>query len=248
MRLRNNKELEEVMPIKKTRKQISKENERLAVITDGCNPELVEDAEFDGIFEIPLIKRPERIVVPSAMVPFSKIDNVDSTNFAVCEYENDREFADLLRYPEKYIRELKKFQAFITPDASMYWDMPLATQIANKYRNHAIGHYMQKKGLYVIPNVRWSDERTYTTEFFSEPLAFAGVEKNGIVSIGSYGHVKTRLEKKHFRAGLEAMLKYLEPQTVLVYGSMPEDIFGDYWREAEFIKFPDWTSYVREDD
>lgn len=47
-------------------------------------------------------------------------------------------------------------------------------------KNPAIAHYLQKKGVYVIPNVRWGDERTYTTEVFPEPLAFMGFEKHSI--------------------------------------------------------------------
>ena len=177
-----------------------------AVITDGCNPELVKGADFDGIFEIPIIKAPEILAIPKAMVPFSKRDKVTPSHFAVCEYENDIEFADLLRNPNEYVKEFKKYQAVISPDASLYWDAPFATQVVNKYRNHAIGYYLQKKGVYVIPNVRWGDERTYTTCLFSQPLAFLGVEKHSIVSIGSYGVIKTALEKQHFKAGLKAML------------------------------------------
>ena len=236
------------MGTKKTRKQIAKEKERLAVITDGCNPELVEGADFDGQLEIPIIKRPEKILIPKGIVPFSKMDRVVPEKFAVCEYENDREFADLLRYTDNYVKELKNYQAFITPDASLYWDMPLAAQIINKYRNHAIGYYMQKKGIYVIPNVRWGDERTYTTSVLPEKLAFLGVEKHSIVSIGTYGVVKASDEKKHFRAGLEAMLETLMPEAVLVYGSMPKDIFDEYKRYTEFVQYPDWTTYVRNED
>lgn len=189
------------MSVKKTRKQIAREKEKLAVITDGCNPELVEGAEFDGLFEIPIIKKPQKIMIPKGMVPFSKMERVE---------------------PEKF-----------------------AAQVVNKYRSHAIGYYMQKRGIYVIPNVRWGDERTYTTKFFPEKLAFLGVEKHSIVSIGSYGVVKTKEEKKHFRVGLESMLETLEPETVLVYGAMPEDIFDDYRNCTEFIKYPDWTTYIR---
>jgi len=230
---------------KKTRKQLQKEKEKLAVITDGCNPELVEGADFDGLFEIPIIKKPEKIMIPKGVVPFSKMDRVAPEKFAVCEYENDRDFADLLRYTDNYVPELKKYQAFITPDSSIYWDMPFSAQIINKYRNHAIGYYMQKKGVYVIPNVRWGDERTYTTKYFPEKSAFLGVEKNSIVSIGSYGVVKTREEKLNFRQGLEAMLESLTPKVVLVYGAMPEDVFKNYDRYTEFIQYPDWTSYIR---
>lgn len=232
-----------------TAKKKSRKVEGAAKITDGCNPELVEGARFDGVLEIPVIERPEKLMVPSGMVPFSKMGRVeDPRRFAVCEYEPDVGFADLLRDPDKHVKELRRYQAFVTPDASLYWDMPLAAQIVNKYRNHAVGHYMQSRGIYTIPNVRWGDERTYTTRFLPEPLAFLGVERRSIVSIGSYGVVKTKLEKHHFRAGLEAMLEWLEPEVVLVYGSTPDDVFGDYWKYSEFVRYPDWTSYRRRDE
>ena len=216
-----------------------------AVITDGCHPELVKGADFDGIFEIPIIKAPEILAIPKAMVPFSKRDKVTPSHFAICEYENDIEFADLLRNPKEYVKEFKKYQAVISPDASLYWDAPFAAQVVNKYRNHAIGYYLQKKGVYVIPNVRWGEERTYTTCMFSQPLAFLGVEKHSIVSIGSYGVIKTALEKQHFKAGLKAMLEYLEPRIVLVYGSMPKTIFEEFEDKTVFYRYPDWTTYAR---
>ena len=232
------------MAAKKTRKR----DEALANIDDGCNSWLVEGARFDGMLEIPVIKRPDRIAIPSNLVPFSKRESVDSTSrYAVCEYELDREFASLLKDPGAFVKELRKFQAFVTPDASLYWDMPLATQITNKYRNHAVGHYLQSKGIYTIPNVRWGDERTYTCDYLPEPLAFLGVERHSIVSIGSYGLVKTKEEKHHFQAGLAAMLDWLEPEVVLIYGSTPESAFGDVWDRAEFVRYPDWTSHVRRD-
>lgn len=131
-----------------------------AMLTDGCNPELVKGAEFDGIFEIPVIKRPKKIVIPQNLVPFSKMDKADRRTFAVCEYENDSEFRDLLLNPDAYIEILKQYQGFISPDCSLYRDMPLAIQITNIYRNRAIGYCFQKHGVYVIPCVRWGDERT----------------------------------------------------------------------------------------
>ena len=225
-----------------------KYNDKLAEITDGCNPELVRGASFDGIFEIPVIKAPEVFKIPKAMAPFSKIKSVKPEEFAICEYENDKNFADLLKNPDAYVNDFKKYQAFITPDASLYWDMPLATQIVNLYRNHAIGYYMQSKGVYTIPNVRWGDERTYTTTYLPEKIAFLGVEKHSIVSIGSYGVIKSRDEKRHFRNGLEAMLETLEPSVVLVYGAMPDDVFKDFRHLTTFIQYSDWTSFKRKSE
>ena len=67
-----------------------------AVLTDGCNPEFVKGAKFDGIFEMPIIKKPSKIVIPDNLIPFSKIDRSSKKSFAVCEYENDSEFKELL--------------------------------------------------------------------------------------------------------------------------------------------------------
>ena len=55
-----------------------------ASLTDGCNPELVIGAEFDGIFEIPVIKKPKKILIPDKLVPFSKMAKEDKKTFAVC--------------------------------------------------------------------------------------------------------------------------------------------------------------------
>ena len=218
-----------------------------ASLSDGCNPELVMGAEFDGIFEMPIIRKPKKMVIPNKLVPFSKMDKADSKSFAVCEYENDREFKDLLVHPDEYIAILKKYQGFITPDCSVYRDMPLALQITNIYRSRAIGYCFQKHGVYVIPCVRWGDDRTYTTKFLPERVAFLGIEKHSIVSVGSYGQLKDRVNRYYFEAGMDAMMETLEPEVILVYSQMPSEIETKY-PETKFVEYPDWTSIVRKDE
>lgn len=217
-----------------------------AALSDGCNPELVIGAEFDGIFEIPIIKKPKKYIIPDNLVPFSKMEKADRKSFAVCEYENDTEFKDLLVNPDEYIAMLKKYQGFISPDCSVYRDMPLALQITNIYRSRAIGYCFQKHGVYVIPCVRWGDERTYSTKFLPEKVAFLGVEKHSIVSVGSYGQIKDRVNRYFFEAGMDAMMETLEPEIVLVYSQMPDKIEEKY-PKTRFVEYPDWTSTVRKD-
>ena len=217
-----------------------------AVLTDGCNPEFVKGAEFDGVFEIPVIKKPKKYIIPKNLVPFSRMSKADPKSFAVCEYENDSEFRDILSHPDDYISALREYQGFISPDCSLYRDMPLAIQITNIYRNRAIGYCFQKHGVYVIPCVRWGDERTYTTRFLPERVAFAGVEKHSIVSVGSYGQLKDRVNRYYFEAGMDAMMETLEPEIVLVYSKMPDELEEKYPR-TKFIEYPDWTSVIRED-
>ena len=216
-------------------------NRRKAIMDDGCNPELVAGARFEGLFDIPVIEKPERIDIPSAIVPFSERNKVTDYNTAVGFYEMDVKFSEVLIDPEKYVEDFLRFKALISPDCSLYRDAPLSVQIINVYRNRAIGSYYQRRGVYVIPQIRWGTEATYTTKILPEAIAFSGVEKHSIVAIGTYGCIQHKEDKYHFKAGLEAMLINLEPQIVLVYGPMPKAVFDDYLHNTRFVHFDDWT-------
>ena len=219
----------------------SKEN----LVDEGFRVSLVETAFFDGMFEIPHIDAPKEIVIPSGMVPFSiRERSIDKSDF-VCFYEHDVKFRDILTHTEEYVEELREYPGIISPDCSLYIDAPLCVQIADIYLNRAVGFFLQKQGIYVIPNIRWGDERTYTTELFPEKVAFQGVDKHSIVSIGTYGQIKTAESKRYFREGLVEMLNELEPEVVLVYGSMPKSIFGDLLSKTRFVQFDDWTTRMK---
>ena len=84
--------------------------------------------------------------------------------------------------------------------------------------------------------------KRYTTKVLPEPVAFLGVEKHSIVAIGTYGCFRTKDDKYHFEAGLSGMLETLEPEIVLVYGSMNEKVFGQYLNWAKFVQYPDWIT------
>ena len=215
---------------------------RRIIIDDGFNPEFVETAIFDGILEMPCIDMPVKTVIPDAVIPFSKrTRSIEHREFLVF-YEYDVNFADILRAPEKFLSEVMIFPGMVTLDCSVYLDSPLLVQMANVYRSRAIGHFFQSKGVNVIPNVRWGDERSYTTCVLPEKFAFLGLPKNSIYSIGTYGACQSKEEKYHLRQGLIAMLDELKPEVVLVYGAMPDSVFRGLKDRTRFISFPDWTS------
>lgn len=209
---------------------------------EGFRVSLVEKAFFDGKFEIPRIDPPSEIKIPQGLVPFSLRDRSENYQDFVCFYENDVNFREILTNTEEYVEELRQFPGIISPDCSLYIDAPLCVQIADIYLNRAVGYYLQSQGLYVVPNVRWGDERTYTEQYLGERVAFQGVARHSIVSIGTYGQIKRVESKRYFREGLVAMLDTLEPEVVLVYGPMPDIIFGDLLDRSRFVQYPDWTS------
>lgn len=216
---------------------------RKAIIDDGMNPELVKGATFDGIFQIPKMKAPKHIFVPEKIIPFTQLDKDNHpSNNAIGFYEMDVKFSEMLINTDECLERIRPFGAMITIDSSLYRNAPLAVQIANTYRNRAVGYKAQCKGLYAIPQIRWETEETYTTKVFPEKLAFLGAPKHSIVAIGTYGCISGRDNKYHFKAGLESMLEELEPTDVLVYGSMPEKIFGDYLTCTRFHQYDDWIT------
>ena len=209
---------------------------------DGFNSHLVETAIFEGKLEIPKILKPETIIVPEGMVPFSQRKKDANYRDFVCFYELDIRFADVLTATDRYLKDLKRFSGVISPDCSVYIDMPLCLQVANIYMNRAVGHYLQEKGMYVIPNVRWGDERTYTTSALGEKVAFLGIPHHSIVSVGTYGCIRGKENAYYFREGLLAMLDEVKPEIVLVYGAMPDSIFGGLKDRTRFMHYPDWIA------
>jgi len=220
---------------------INKDN----LVDEGFRVALVETAFFDGDLEIPYINAPKEFIIPDGLVPFSLRGRSQNYHDFVCFYERDINFRRVLTHTEELVDDLNRFPGIITPDCSLYVDAPLCIQLTNIYLNRAVGYYLQSKGLYVIPNIRWGDERTFTTEMFRDKVAFLGVEKHSIVSIGTYGQVKTAESKRLFREGLVAMLEELEPEIVLVYGSMPDKIFHGLLDRTRFIQYPDWITRVK---
>jgi hypothetical protein len=117
-------------------------------------------------------------------------------------------------------------------------------QATNVYFSRAVGYYLQRNGIPVIPNVRWGEESTYS-------FAFSGIPKHSIVAIGSNGCMakdksNASIVRETFKEGLPAMLKAIEPEAVVVYGRMPEDIFGSYLSTVRFVRFPSESELAHE--
>ena len=180
---------------------------------------LVEKADYDGLEEIPCIKTSR--LLPARVIPFSKA--LQSTDFDqwVVFYEHDSQFVRLWNNPRKYINILRKYKGVVTPDFSLYRNMPLVMQKWSTYQRKAIGVWLQNKGVEVIPNVRFADERSYS-------FCFDGVEKRSTVAIGTHGCIKKLTDRAYFEKGLAEMVKRLQPQTIIVYGAAPGYMFGKY--------------------
>ncbi|MCD7855642.1 MAG: DUF4417 domain-containing protein [Clostridiales bacterium] len=186
---------------------------------------LVKNADYEGVFEMPCLKT--SIQIPNRVITFSKAMSRKTKNFDqwVVFYEHDVKFERLWNNPKAYLNKLKKFNGFISPDFSIYRNMPLCMQIWNTYRGRALAFWLQDNGIEIIPNVRFNDERTYA-------FCFDGIEKNKTVAVGTYGCIRSKIDRDYFKSGLSELITRLSPKNIVVYGSAPNSIFEEYFNKG----------------
>lgn len=189
----------------------------------------LEKGVFDstGQYDIPIIRA--ETFIPCEFIPFSnaksstKHANTMGIHFFIDDYKFERVWYDFYRYTEM----LSSYQAVMTPDFSLYTDFPKALQIYNHYRKHFIGAYMQQMGMRVYPTISWSDKESLLWCFDGEP-------EHGTVCISSVGSQKNTYAKTLFKYGYDAMIERLQPETIIFYGTVPNDCKGNIIRAKAF--------------
>ena len=196
---------------------------RLNLKRKGCvdvfNSFLVTFATYAGNFEFPVIKASHDI--PNKLISFSKAVSCTDYNQWVHFYEDDYKFERIWRQPKRYLNLLRKYNGVILPDFSLYRDMPFIMQLWNIYRSRAIGCWLQNHNIKVIPNIRFSDERSYN-------ICCDGIAHNSTIAIGSHGTVKNTYDRNLFLEGLDNVIKILEPTCIIIYGTIPNNIREKY--------------------
>ncbi len=203
---------------------------RKTIFDDGFQEHLTEGATLIGAPGIPMLMDLKNAQVPRDMIPFSKALNCSNKRQYVHFYMHDREFSRVLTATSRYIDTLKLFDGVITPDCTMMIGQSPCLQQANTYMNRAVGFYLQKNGIPVIPNIRWSDESSFE-------YCFLGVPKGSMVSVSTHGCITSRNERQMFKTGIAAMIDTIQPKTILVHGYMPDEIFGEYTNQIEFHRY-----------
>lgn len=201
------------------------------IYDDDFNNFLVEGATFIGEAGIPVLQNMNNLQVPKELVPFTKSrKNIDRNKY-VHFYVHDKYFKSILTHPEKYVVLFKTYDGIISPDPTMFIDNSKCLLETSTYMNRAIAFFFAKKGIPVIPNVRWTNEKSY--EF-----CFLGIPKRYIVSVSTHGCCKSKQQKENFKNGLSKMIEVLEPTDVIVHGCMPNSIFKEFEGLTKFHRFP----------
>ena len=117
-----------------------------------------------GIPDIPKAELTDDEIKELRLLAFNqtKSDNGKHNERIVHFFLYDYYFENIWNKPEEFVELLSKYKGVLSPDFSMYTEMPYAVQIYNTFRNRWCGAYLASKGIKVIPTVAWSDKGNET--------------------------------------------------------------------------------------
>ena len=170
---------------------------------------------------------PPATVLPERLIAYNDRYKVEhpQPGDAVHFFLDDYRFETVWTQPRRSLSRIMRTGVALTPDFSLWREMPYAMQLWQVYRSRWCGAWMHSNGVQVIPTVSWSTESSFS-------FAFAGIQSGSIVAISSVGIMDAKARKGYHR-GLEEMCDRISPSAILVYGrSLGEDKFG--WDDTEF--------------
>ena len=170
----------------------------------------------DGTFEMPKIKKEEVDLENIELTGYDKLSS-SKDNQIVHFFLDDYKFEVMWNDPLPRIEKLKSHKAVLSPNFSIYSEMPVPMKIYNTFRSRWCGAYLQQNGIKVIPTLAWGGPETFW-------FCFDGIETKSVVAVSTLG---VRNEKDLFMQGYNEMLRRIKPTKIICYGKPFDEMKGD---------------------
>jgi len=178
-----------------------------------------QNAILSGKYGIPLLK-PYIGEIPRNFISIGDLRaRTNVKNSGIACFDTDQELEKFWRNPNRLLKYMSDAVCVTEPDFSLKIGTSLSIQITNTYRNHVLAYLMQESGIDVVPNMCWSNTQSY--EF-----CFDGHSKGGWVCVSTIGTCKDIRSRMYFKRGFEEMLKHIEPDAVMLYGDINEEMLS----------------------
>lgn len=186
---------------------------------DTYNLGLQDNVEStEDFWQMPVIEN--NGYIPESLIGFNYAKTSKNNQAGIHFYLDDYQFERVWNSPEKYIEILKNFSCILSPDFSLYTDMPMPMKIWNTYRSRQIGAFYQSCGIKVIPTISWCEPETYQ-------FCFEGIPQGSIVSVSTIGVKREDSAFETWKNGMDAMIQKIKPSAILVYGGILDYDYGD---------------------
>lgn len=194
-----------------------KENERHRT-ADAYNLSEFNPKRAEGYYDMPILKACN--FTPTDLIGFNYMLSSSNKDCGIHFYVDDYQFERIWNQPYEYINRLDEYECVLTPDFSLYTEMPMAMKIWNVYRSRLIGQILQDNGMKVIPTVSWCEEDTFD-------FCFDGLPHNATLSISTIGIKQSEEAFRLWKNGVDEMIKRLSPKKLLIYGGEVDYDFKD---------------------
>lgn len=135
----------------------------------------------------------------------------------VHHFVDDARFEDAYRHSERRLAKYSQYRFVLTPDYSLFPEMPLWRQIESVGKSHWCGAYWQEHGITVVPTMGWGLAPTFD-------FCFAGVEDGSVVAVSTLG---CRAGRTRFLRGYDTILERVRPEAVICFGKPVPGMRGE---------------------
>lgn len=186
-----------------------KENERERT-ANAYNLYDFDENRCTGIYDIPTLDKV--IHTPKSLMGFNYCKSTPpQEGVGVHFFLDDYQFERVWNSPEDYCTMLADYDCVLTPDFSLYTNMPIAMMIWNTYRSRLIGQMMQDYGCTVIPTVSWAGTDSYD-------FAFDGLPTGGTIAVSTIGVKRNKDAFDIWTQGMDECMKLVKPHNIIIYG------------------------------
>ncbi len=183
------------------------------------NLDMAHESELTGSFwEMPVIKNDG--FIPDELIGFNYAKTSKKKACGIHFFIDDYQFERVWNDAQKYTEVLKTYECILSPDFSLYMDMPMPMKIWNVFRSRQIGAFYQSKGIKVIPTISWAEPETYC-------FCFEGIPENSIVAVSTIGVKESKEARDIWVDGMNKMIEVIKPSCILVYGGTIDFDYGD---------------------
>ena len=114
----------------------------------------------DGTFEMPKIRKEEIELEKIELIGYDKLGGSRAEQI-VHFFLDDYKFEVIWNDPLPRIEKLKSHKAVLSPNFSIYTEMPMPIKIYNTFRSRWCGAYLQSNGVKVIPTLHGVDPKPF---------------------------------------------------------------------------------------
>ena len=217
-----------------TRRLPQMNQREMAFLRRRYHNDRIDPAMLTPIHQQPVL-RPETFV-PERLFPLPKVREglAPAADAAVETFHEDELLERVWSHLDLYLERLRPFGAVFTLDFSARMDWPKDYVRQNAFRSKLFGQIVQRNGMHAIPVLIWASRDTFHP-------CFDGIPERSVVAVSTQSVLRRGMPISAFREGFLEAVRFLEPSTILFYGTVPALDFD----VRNIVQFETWSSARR---